>query len=87
MIASNFAILDIFKLLLDMGASINDYDNNNFSPLLYASKSKRYAIVLYLLIKEAKYDNMEDSNGCSMVHWAAYNNDTWLLRFYDKLKP
>lgn len=81
MIASNFGFLEIVKTLYDAGASLNVVDAYNFTPLLYSIKMKHHALMLWLLCRGADTKNLCDNNGCSSVHWAAYENDMFTLYF------
>lgn len=80
-IACNYGFLEITKMLIDSGAQIDLIDGYMFSPLLYAIKQKHHALVFYLVCKGADIHNILDNNGCSSVHWAAYHNDLFMLRF------
>lgn len=47
--ACNYGWMEVFKILVDNGASIHLKDNFYFSALLYALKNNSYAIFYYLL--------------------------------------
>lgn len=76
----NNRFIEITKYLIDNGAKVDHTDVYGFTPLFYAAKSKQYPLVLYLVSKGARFREIQDSNGCSLVHWASYNNDLFLLR-------
>lgn len=40
MMACNFGMKDLVKLFIDLGNKINEADNRQFTPLIYAVKSK-----------------------------------------------
>lgn len=41
--------------------------------------------MIYLINKGANI-RVCDSNGCGAIHWAAYKNDLFYLRFFKKLQ-
>ena len=81
--------LPIMKMLIKNGANVNACDKFNFSALLYAVKAKMDFAAIYL-ISEYEYKNYIyiyrgaslsaiDVNSCSILHWAAYQNNVNLL--------
>ncbi|CAK78921.1 unnamed protein product (macronuclear) [Paramecium tetraurelia] len=80
-IACNFGYIDIAKYLIDQGCSIDNRNLSNMSPLTYAIKNKKYALIFYLLTK-GQFQNIQDSSGNSFVHYSAIENDVFMLQFY-----
>lgn len=56
-IACNFGFVDIAKYLIDQGCSLDNINLSNMSPLSYAIKNKKYAIIFYLIVK-GKFVNL-----------------------------
>lgn len=84
MIASNFGFNEMLKVLLDRGARLDEQDDTRFTALLYCIKQGHISTFLYLLSRGANY-NLTDVNGCSVVHWAAYKNNVFLLRLFRRM--
>jgi len=84
MIACNYGLIEVVKILCERGAQINPVDNTGFSALLYAVKMNRIPEVCYLLHQEADI-NVKDVNGCSVAHWSAYRNNLFLLKMFRSL--
>ncbi|CAD8134990.1 unnamed protein product [Paramecium octaurelia] len=80
-IACNFGYIDIAKYLIDQGCSLDNLNLSNMSPLTYAIKNKKYALIFYLLTK-GQFQNLQDSSGNSFVHYSAMENDVFMLQFY-----
>lgn len=41
---------------------------------------------MFYLCTKTPIKDLVDTNGCSIVHWAAFENDDFLLRFFKALK-
>ncbi len=59
-------------------------DSSSFSSLLFAVKNNNVMSVLQLLMHGADLE-VKDLNGCGVVHWAAYNNNVFLLQVWRRL--
>lgn len=84
MIAANYGHLQIIKLLCDRGAEVNEQEDTRFSALLYTVKQGQIASFSYLLSQNADI-HVRDANGCTVVHWAAYKNNVFLLKILHRL--
>lgn len=84
MIAANFGIVEIIKLLAERKADLTCRDSCAFTPLLYTAKQNHMPALIYLLHKGSDI-NVSDSNGCTIAHWAAFKNNVFLLRLLRKL--
>ena len=84
MIASNYGLVDIIRILVERGALINEQDDTKFSALLYSVKQGRIPQFAYLIHQKADI-HVRDSNGCSAVHWAAYKNNVFILKVLNRL--
>jgi len=84
MIACNYGNIEIIRLLIERGAQVNESDDTRFSPLLYSAKQGFFPQLVYLLHHRAD-PTVRDANGCSMVHWAAYKNNAFLLAVFKRL--
>lgn len=84
MIAANYGYVQIIKMLCDRGADINEQEDTKFSPLLYTAKQGHLPAFCYLLSQNADI-HVRDANGCTVVHWAAYKNNTFLLKVLHRL--
>ena len=85
MIAAHFGFVEILKIVVDRGCDINAQDNMLFTASLYAVKQANPTILFYLMSKGANLD-LADTNGCTIVHWAAYKNDVFLLRMFHQME-
>lgn len=83
MMACSFGVPELVKLFIDLGCSIEETDQNMFTPLGYAVKGKHGLIALYLISLGAN-TNFEDSQGCSLMHWAAYNGDVYCMKLMQR---
>ena len=79
MIAANFGFNEIIKILCDHGCDINAQDDTKFTALLYTIKQGMLNSTIYLLYKNAN-TTLADSNGCTLLHWAAYKNNLFMIR-------
>jgi len=84
MIACNYGMHEIIRILCERGAFINEQDNTKFSALLYSVKAGRIPQLAYLLHQKADLQ-VRDTNGCTPQHWAAYKNDVFMLKILKKL--
>ena len=84
MIASNFGLIELIRLLLEYKASLTLTDNCGFTPMLYAAKQNHIPAFIYLLHKGSDPRTV-DFNGCTLAHWAAFKNSAFLLRLCKKL--
>lgn len=84
MISCSFGFMEQAKYFIDKGVLINATDSCHFSALLYAVKANHNAIAMYLIGKGADLAGA-DLSGCSSVHWAAFNNNVWLLHLFKRL--
>mmetsp|Transcript_32176 Transcript_32176/g.37104 ORF Transcript_32176/g.37104 Transcript_32176/m.37104 type:complete len:840 (+) Transcript_32176:84-2603(+) len=84
MIAANFGFNEMVKILLDRGGKLDEQDDTKFNALLYCIKQGHPSTFMYLITRGANY-NMTDTNGCTVVHWAAYTNNVFLLRFFRRI--
>jgi palmitoyltransferase ZDHHC13/17 len=84
MVASNYGRIPLLKYFIDKNADIQARDSTKFTPLLYSVKQNEIAIFAYLLFKGGDI-NDQDGMGCGVVHWAAYKNNLWLLKFFKKI--
>ena len=84
MIACNYGLIDIIRILCERGAFINEQDDTKFSALLYTIKQGRIPQFAYLLHQKAELQ-VRDANGCTAVHWAAYKNNVFLLKILHRL--
>jgi len=84
MIAANFGLVEIIRLVLEYKADLTLRDNCAFTPLLYAAKQNHIPAFIYLLHKGSD-PNISDSNGCTLAHWASFKNNVFLLRLCKKL--
>ncbi|CAD8087434.1 unnamed protein product [Paramecium sonneborni] len=82
MMACHFGNQELVRLFIDLGNNINEQDNLLFTPLLYAIKCNKQLIALYLIALQAKTD-ISDNAGCTIMHWAAYTNDVYMLRYFE----
>ncbi|CAD8044275.1 unnamed protein product [Paramecium primaurelia] len=81
-IACNFGFIDIAKYLIDQGCSLDNTNLSNMSPLSYAIKNKKYALIFYIITK-GQFQNIQDTFGNSFVHFSAMENDVFMLQFYN----
>jgi len=84
MIACNYGLLEIVKILCERGASVNAQDINKFSSVLYCAQHGHIPQLAYLLYQKADL-RTADVNGCTPVHWAAYKNNVFLLKVFVRL--
>jgi len=84
MIACNYGYTEIICILIDKGAQINEIDETGFNALLYSVKKGSIPQVAYLLHHEAD-TTIRDANGCTIVHWAAYKKNVFLLEVLKRL--
>jgi len=72
------------RLLLDNKANLRAQDSLGATPLVIAVQHKQYAAILLLLHRE-KHALLtdRDTNGCSVVHWAAYKGDLTALKLLE----
>lgn len=73
--------VQVVKALINFGANINKKDVYDFTALLFAMKSNKFYIVIYLIGKGADYQ-VQDKNNCNICHWAAFNNSLLLLKLF-----
>jgi ankyrin repeat protein len=84
MIACNYGFTEIISLLCERGALINEQEDTKFSALLYTVKQGWIPHFCYLLYQNADL-SIRDANGCTVVHWASYKNNIFLLRLFKRL--
>jgi ankyrin repeat protein len=84
MVASNYGRTLLLKYFIDRNADIHARDSTNFTSLLYSVKQNEINIFAYLLLRGGDI-NDRDGMGCGVVHWAAYKNNIWLLKFFKKI--
>ena len=72
------------KYLIDNGADVNKFDNNEKNPLLKACEISK-TIVEYLVEKGASL-NVKDYSECSPIHIAAETGSTSICRFLHEKK-
>ncbi|CAK86166.1 unnamed protein product (macronuclear) [Paramecium tetraurelia] len=82
MMACHFGNQELVQLFIELGNKINDQDNLQFTPLLYATKCNHHLIALYLIALQANTD-VKDNAGCTIMHWAAYTNDVYMLKYFE----
>ncbi|CAD8151573.1 unnamed protein product [Paramecium octaurelia] len=82
MMSCHFGNLELVRLFIDLGNKINEQDNLIFTPLLYAIKCNQQLIALYLIALQADTD-VKDNAGCTIMHWAAYTNDVYMLKYFE----
>ncbi|CAD8162088.1 unnamed protein product [Paramecium pentaurelia] len=82
MMACHFGNQELVKLFIELGNKINEIDNLQFTPLLYAIKCNQQLIALYLIALQANTD-VKDNAGCTIMHWAAYTNDVYMLKYFE----
>ncbi|CAD8061205.1 unnamed protein product [Paramecium primaurelia] len=82
MMACHFGNQELVRLFIDLGNKINEQDNLQFTPLLYAIKCNQQLIALYLIALQANTD-VKDNAGCTIMHWAAYTNDVYMLKYFE----
>jgi len=75
----------MFKLFLDVGGDFHSKDDFGYTCLLYSVKSNSVPLFFYLIYLGASLD-IVDSNNISIVHWAAYNDNEFLLKFFNKIQ-
>lgn len=75
----------MFKLFLDLGGDYHSKDAFNYTCLLYSVKSNSLPLFFYLIYLGASLD-IVDLNHISIVHWAAYNDNEFLIKFFDKIQ-
>jgi ankyrin repeat protein len=63
--------IDTIKVLLDRGADIDHNCKIKFTPICSALKGNCLNSVVVFLSRNANLHST-DTNGCSMMHWAAY---------------
>lgn len=73
--------MKLAKILINLGQDVNEVDEFGYTPLFYAVKSKQHKMAL-LLIHEGAVIERADHQGCSVMHWAAYNNDVTSPQIY-----
>ena len=78
MFASNSGNIKLIKYLLAKGADINAKDINSYCPLMYAVMQRHKIAVVYLISKGSNIETI-DYSGCNIAHWAAYNNDIFMV--------
>jgi len=84
MIACHYGHIEILKILCERGAQINCQDNTKFTALLYCIKQGFIPHAAYLLQQEADL-KISDLNGCTVVHWAAFRNNVFMLKVFKRL--
>ena len=84
MLAANCGFVELFKLYYNMGSDYLGKDAFQFSALLYAVKSNCMPIILYLIAQGADVHDL-DRNSSGLQHWSAYNNNAFLLEFYNTI--
>lgn len=84
MIASNFGSVEMMRLLIDFKADQTLRDSCQFTALLYAVKQNHVPAVIHLINKGSDV-GASDSNGCTLVHWASFKNNLFLLRLFKTL--
>ncbi|CAK73034.1 unnamed protein product (macronuclear) [Paramecium tetraurelia] len=82
MMSCHFGNQELVRLFIDLGNKINEQDNLIFTPLLYAIKCNQQLIALYLIALQANTD-VKDNAGCTIMHWAAYTNDVYMLKYFE----
>ena len=84
MIAANYGHLELIKILCDHGAIVNEQEDTRFSALTYAVKQDHVPIFAYLLSQGSDI-RIQDANGCTLAHWAAYKNNVFMLKTLKRL--
>lgn len=84
MIACNYGHIEIIRLLIERGAQVNVTDDKGFDPLLYSVKQGFNPQIAYLLHHQADATT-RDIKGCTVIHWAAYKNNVFLLELFKRL--
>lgn len=84
MIACNYGFTEVISLLCERGALINEQEDTKFSALMYTAKQGWIPHFCYLLYQNADIA-IRDANGCTVVHWAAYKNNVFLLRLFKRI--
>ncbi|ORX57695.1 ankyrin [Piromyces finnis] len=72
--------LKLLKLLIKHGAQINDVDNLNISPLIYACKGNNKHILKFLLESGAD-TSIVSKDGKQLISFATMNNCIFLARY------
>ena len=84
MIAANFGLVEIIRMLLEYKADLTLRDNCSFTPLMYAAKQNHIPALIYFIYKGADVC-ISDANGCTVAHWASFKNNLFLLRLFRRL--
>lgn len=74
------------KVLLDARASLGLKDSFGATPLTLAVQHRRHTAMLLLLGRAESKEQLiadTDSNGCTLVHWAAYKGDDLSLKLLE----
>ena len=66
------------KYLIDKGADINAHDLRMFTPLMNTVLNRFTFQSIYLISKGADINSV-DSDGCTLAHRAAFNNDVQMI--------
>merc|ERR1711899_700619 len=75
---------NIVKLLISLGADINDLNNNGYSALLWAMQNEHYDIAKELIILGADINDVITGGefaGCTVVTFAFRRGDTSLVNY------
>jgi ankyrin repeat protein len=79
--AGNVAMV---RLLIELGADVNAYDTNWWTPLLYAEHNGHHAVTALLVGARASLDWRDESDERSVLDWAIERNDLASIhRLYD----
>lgn len=78
--------ISTMRFLLDHNVDINSQDSHGCSPVIIASQHNQIPCVIFL-IKNGANMNIQDMNGDSAAHWAAYKGYNELLGVFAYMRP
>ncbi len=79
--ASENADLDLVKSLVQEGANVNACDQNDWTPLIWATSLNHSDVVKYL-IEQGADTGLKSTNGTVPLHWAALNGNVDLMQLF-----